>query len=387
MMLKDFIIKTAEGMRELQNKDGSFPAGHNGPYFDPETPVRNSGHWLVIFAKCYKLTGDDKFKTKVYEVAEYLCSKDARPNGYSFYHRNKKNKDRCNGLIGQAWTFEALAEATRLLNAGKYALLAEEVFLRHPFNEEYGLWNRLEVDGRVLTIDGTFNHQLWFAASSSLIECPRNPEIMSRVKRFMDCLPRNLTILKNGLVYHHIERSLEEQITHNFTQRDKVKRCLGGIIRALKSIKWIERILLRIRIKGEIYRSVGYHSFNLYAFAILKSQFPKHPFWNSISLRKAVAYMLTDEYRDKIDNNKYGYSYNPPGFEIPYSLYILGDINKKKLTEISQWWINEQFRRCYNEKTGMMDRNTEDALTHTARIYELCRLPIDVFREITIWEY
>jgi len=386
MMLSDFIIKTAEGMFELQNENGSFPAGHNGPYFDPETSVRNSGHWLIIFAKCYELTGDDKFRNKVHEVAEYLCSKDARPNGYSFYHRNKKGKDKCNGLIGQAWTFEALAEATRLLNDGKYALLAEEVFLQHSFNEEYGLWNRLEIDGRILTIDGTFNHQLWFAACASLVECPRNAEIMSRVKRFMDCLPRNLTILKSGLVYHHIERSLEEQITNNFTQRAKVRRCLGSIIKALRSIEWLERILNRRQIKGEIYRSVGYHSFNLYAFAILKTQFSKHPFWNSTSLRKAVDYMLTDEYRDKIDNNKYGYSYNPPGFEVPYSLDISGNINKEKLTEISQWWINEQFRRCYNKKTGMMDRNTEDALTHTARIYELCRLPIDVLRGISVWE-
>jgi len=306
--------------------------------------------------------------------------------GYSFYHRNKKGKDSCNGLIGQAWIFEALAEATRLLNAGKYALLAEEVFLQHSFNEEYGLWNHLEINGRVLTIDGTFNHQLWFAACASLIESKQNAEIRNRVKRFMDCLPRNLTILKTGLVYHPIERSLEEQITHNFTQRDKVKRCLGGIIKVLKSIKWIERILTRRRIKGERYRSVGYHSFNMYAFAILKTQFPTHPFWNSTSLRKAVDYMLTDEYRNNIDNNKYSYSYNPPGFEVPYSLDILGDINEEKLTEISQWWINEQFRRCYNKKTGMMDRNTDDTLTHTARIYELCRLPIDVLKGISIWE-
>jgi len=84
MTLKDLIIKTAESMFVLQNEQGSFPAGRNGPYFDPETPVRNSGHWLIIFAKCYELTGDDKFRNKVHKVAEYLCSKDARPSRLFF---------------------------------------------------------------------------------------------------------------------------------------------------------------------------------------------------------------------------------------------------------------------------------------------------------------
>ena len=389
MMLSDLILKMAEGILELQLGDGSCPAGHNGPYFDPETPVRNTGHWLMIFAKCYELTGNDEFKDKVRELVEYLYSEDARPNGYSFYHRNKQDKDKCNGLIGQAWTFEALVEATRILGNNKYALLAEEVFFQHPFNAKQCLWSRLEIDGHVLSIDATFNHQLWFAACASCIKGKRNAEIRGRVKRFMDCLPQNLTILENGLVYHPIEWLLEEQFAYNPTPIAKMRRRIGSILQTLRIVPRHKEASFREQskkdiYKKELYRSVGYHSFNMYAFAILKTQAPSHPFWGSESFKKAVDYMLTVEYRHNLTNNKYGYPYNPSGFEVPYSLSILKDLNEKELIEISQWWISEQFKMCYNEKTGMMDRNTEDALTHTARIYELTRLPIDYLRNISI---
>lgn len=388
MMLNDLIIKTAEDIFESQNEDGSFPAGHNGPYYDPETPVRNTGHWLITFAKAHDWTGEERYKACVLHCAEYLCSKDARPYDFSFHHRSG-SKDYCNGLIGQAWTFEALVEATRLLGDDKYALLAEEVFFQHPFNEEYGLWNRLEIDGQVLTIDGTFNHQLWFAACASLIKGKKNAEIIYRVERFMDCLPQNLTIFDNGLVYHPIEWLIEKQITGNFTSIAKIKKLIGSLSKALRNRRWLEQIsdlkhIKENKYKREIYRSVGYHSFNIYALAILKTQVSAHPFWDTESFRKAVDYMLTPEYRAELNNNKYGYPYNPPGFEVPYSLSILKNMNEKELTEISQWWLNEQFKRCYNEKTGMMDRNNEDALTHTARIYELSRMPIEFLTKISI---
>ena len=182
MRLNKMILKIAENNSKLQNEDGSFPPGHNGPYHDTETPVRNSGHWLITFSKCYKLTNKSKYKDKVYQLAEYLTTEDARPNGYSFYHRNKKGKDKCNGLIGQAWTFEALTEATKILKDNKYALLAEDIFFQHTFNEECGLWNRLEIDGKILPIDRTFNHQLWFAACASLIKSQKSNEILRRIK-------------------------------------------------------------------------------------------------------------------------------------------------------------------------------------------------------------
>ena len=389
MMLNDLIIKTAEDIFESQNEDGSFPAGHNGPYYDPETPVRNSGHWLIIFAKCYELTGNHKFKDKVHELAEYLYSEDARPNGYSFYHRNKKDKDKCNGLIGQAWTFEALVEATRLLCDDKYALLAEEVFFQHPFNWKSGLWNRLEIDGKILPYDTTFNHQLWFAACASIIKSKRSDEIMKRVVRFLDCLNDNLSILSNGLVYHPIEHLFEAEFARQFSFGMRTKKTVRNFAHALKNFHFPEKLLREDEARSKtrenlVYKSVGYHAFNTYAFAILKQQIPEHKFWTTDIFHKIVNYLQTDAYLQKLDDNKYGYPYNPPGFEVPYSLYILADLNEDELIKLTSQWVNEQFYRCFNPKTAMMDRNTEDTVTHTARIYELLRMPKEILETAVV---
>jgi hypothetical protein len=35
-------------------------------------------------------------------------SKQARPFGWNFHHRDKKKKDRCNGVIGPAFSIMAL---------------------------------------------------------------------------------------------------------------------------------------------------------------------------------------------------------------------------------------------------------------------------------------
>ena len=130
MKLSDFIILSAEKALKLQDNNGSFPPGHNGPYHDPETPVRNSGHWLITFAKCFSLTGKSVFRERVVGAGKYLMSKTARPYGHSFHHRNKNNKDRCNGLIGQAWTIEAIAQAAMTLEDESYSDLAEDVFFQ-----------------------------------------------------------------------------------------------------------------------------------------------------------------------------------------------------------------------------------------------------------------
>ena len=40
--LYECLIKSAKKALSLQQNDGSMLAGHNGSYFDPETPVRNT---------------------------------------------------------------------------------------------------------------------------------------------------------------------------------------------------------------------------------------------------------------------------------------------------------------------------------------------------------
>lgn len=385
MRLSNLILEIAENSIKLHNENGSFLPGHNGPYYDSETPVRNSGHWLITFSKCYKLTNKGKYKDKVYQIAEYLISKDSRPYEYSFYHRNKKGKDKCNGVIGQAWTFEALAEATKILEDTKYVLLAEEVFFRHPFNEEYGLWHCLEIDGQILPIDSTFNHQLWFAACASLIKSQRSNETLRRIEKFISMLPQNLTIMENGMIFHSIERLFKVNSINCNIENERLMKKTKKILKILRNFILNKRILTEKEIYDkEIYRSIGYHSFNMYAFSILKSQIPKHQFWESELMERSINFLLSNEYNSLLENNKYAFPYNPPGFEIPYSLYILKGMKREEFIEISKYWINKQFNKCFNKESFMMDRNTKDYLTHTARIYELTRLPNSFLEEISI---
>ena len=357
--------------------------GHNGQYNDPETPVRNYGHWLVTFSKCFELTGKQIYLNKIKELAEYLISDDARPYGYSFHHRSKDRKDRCNGLIGQAWTFEALAHASLVTGNPKYVKLAEEVFIQHQFNPECGLWNRLEIDGSILSIDSTFNHQLWFSACSVMLENSIQKEIRDRVNRFIDCLHQNLSILNNGLIYHPIEHQIHSNKVDLF-QMSKLKKKIKNLFHIVINRNGENNDGINEKREKMIYKSIGYHQFNMYAFGMLKGKIPDHRFWKSSEFGGSVDYLLSDAFKKGISNNIYGFPYNPPGFEVPYALSVLTDMNESDLLEISSWWVNQQFKRCYNSATQMMDRNTQDPLTQTARIYELTRLPTSILNRIEV---
>ncbi len=381
MILSDFLISIAD--KALSEPRRFLQPGHNGPYNDSETPVRNYGHWLITFSKCFEFTGKQIYLDKIRELAEYLISEKSRPNGFSFHHRSIEGKDKCNGLVGQAWTFEALAYASSILVDPKYAEVAEGVFFQHHFNDGYGLWNRLEIEGDILSVDNTFNHQLWFASCAALLNTPRREEILGKVIRFMECLPQNLSVLDSGLIYHPIERNINQNDSALPT-KSKLRDIVKSLLSLSSKLKGQSRYNNKEFKEKIIHKSVGYHQFNMYAFAALRESLPNHPFWESSEIKKSVNFLLSDEYRDGLSNNVYGFPYNPPGFEVPYALSVLGNLKINELVEISSLWVNEQFKRCYNTETRMMEKNTEDPLTHTARIYEVTRLPISILERIEV---
>ena len=385
--LKEVVIDIAE--QAIKHPDVYLLPGKNGPYRDRETPVRNYGHWLIIFARCYEWTEGPEFKEKVLELAEYLCSEKARPYGYSFHHRNKVGKDKCNGLIGQAWTLEALGVATRLLGNTRYSTVGEEVFFQHPFNENHGLWNRVEIDGNILPLDVAFNHQLWFAASACQLKCARSAEVNRRVVRFLDRLDENCVTFQDGLIYHPIEHLLKAKTPGGFSIRGLLDRALQYSVGAIKGLRFSEKQVGREererKIRGDfVYKSIGYHAFNTYAFAILKQEIPGHCFWESERIDRVVSYLLTETYLERLKENRYGYPYNPPGFEVPYSLIVLAKLDRDHLLESCEKWVGEQFKRCFEHSSLRMSRNTEDPVTHTARMYELTRMPEEMLIKIGI---
>jgi hypothetical protein len=272
-----------------------------------------------------------------------------------------------------------MAEASAVLKDEGYGALAEEVFFQHPFDYRLGLWRCLEIDGRVLNFDATFNHQLWFAACSSLIPSKRRGEIRERITRFFDCLEDNLTVFNAGLVYHPIEHLLDARLKAKQGWSALMKRTIGPLLQARREDEGYEKGKVYEEAKAKIgkklvQKSVGYHCFNMYAFAMLKKKIPGHPFWNEARFSRMIEYMLSRTYAEEVDANPYGFPYNPPGFELPFAVSVLKPMARSELLRTCTRWVNQQVKRCYNEETQMMDRNTEDPVTHSARIYEAGRL-------------
>lgn len=228
---------------------------------------------------------------------------------------------------------------------------AQDVFLMHPFDEKRGLWKRVNVNGDHLTVDNVFNHQLWFAASAGLLEdYAADEEISGRLHIFMNNMEANLALYPSGLIVHQLRR------------RDPKERARQPM-----------RIFYNLSQRKIVLKAVGYHQFNLYAFALLKSTFPDHAFRQSRKFQKLWKYANSGGYEKKLFGSEYGYPYNPAGFEMAYALEIFDTGMNKR--DQQKKWVTEQIRLCLDFKSGLMTKGTQDAETHAARIYEAVRLP------------
>ena len=361
MNLYKIIVESASTALSLQDPQAGFmPPGHNGSYQDPETPARNTAHWLITFLKAHDISGEKKFLEAARKAADYLNGDSVRPMGATFWHRRNPNKDTCNGLVGQAWTIEALALAAEALEMPELLSLAAEVFLIHPHDKSTGLWRCVSVDGTYLDFDYTFNHQLWFAAAGGLLsKSYQADDINSKVCRFLDCLTDNFKVHPSGLIKHLVSLQL-------FPTRKRI----NTLAEQTWKIKYLKATLKNRQYMKQ--KEIGYHSFNLYAFSLLKRQYPNHPFWQNKSFISSLDYMRSESYEKEVETSKYGYPYNPPGFEVPFILdtfYADEDTRKQQ----SQW-VSKQLSKSYDFDANLMSKSTEDKNTHAARIYEATRL-------------
>lgn len=355
MTLSDLFVRSARsGLKQL-NDHGAMPSGHNGPYHDNETPVRNTAHWLMVFARAYEISQDVHFYEAVEKCAGYLTSDKARPLNAAFFCRTNPQKDFSNGLIGQAWVFESLQKAARFLKDDSYSKLAREVFLQHPFSEKTSCWHILNVDGCCRSVDITFNHQLWFAACSAGL-ASGNSEIHQRVEKFVDAMENLFQINKRGLITHHIPSIIFDQSLCR-----KVKDMVSSSLRSQK-----ERTAAFIK-------AIGYHAFNLYAFAILKAYFPHHSFWSSPKFTRTISYVQSNEYLSCIDQSAYAFPYNPVGIECAYSVSVFKDYFNGP-DELIAGWLTRQILETYDSDNGFMWLNSSDRWTAAARIYEMSRI-------------
>lgn len=368
------------------HRDGFVVAGNNGPHQTPETALRNSSHWIISLVRAFQLTGNAYYKNSAIRLGATLLDKTFRPYGFSFLAREGKGAegrgvDRCNGLIGQAWVIEALTKLHALTANPTYRNLGIELAKQHKFDTHFSVWHSLDVDGADLNIDNVFNHQLWFCATVALINRGQDQVLNARIQSFMDSLDKNLSLAESGLINHHIIRIIRSP---------RVR--LQGLVKHLRQGTLKERFFKNTvksdsRIKPTASaRDNGYHAFNTYAFAMLKSACPDHVFWNSDKCHKLTAYLYNPRLAKELDGNIYGFPYNPPGFEIPYSLENLSGGDDADILVHAGHWLQRQIVFSYNSDTKMMDRNCSDPATQSARLYEAARLSDHLFEmlEVTI---
>lgn len=355
MQLSDIVCESSRAAVSLQRADGSFPAGQNGPYADRDTPVRNSAHWLITLLRAHELSGESVFQDAAARGANYLTTDEVRPMGATFLCRTKPERDFCNGLMGQAWALEGLMAAAEHFDEPRYRELAREVFLLHPFDKQAGLWRCVNVEGSYAPFDMTFNHQLWFAASGALIENDPKGEIGGKVTHFLDrTLASHLKVDPTGRVTHFVPSPRRKSVLHH---------SLSTVLQPIKRMNKNPKM---------VHKEIGYHAFNLYAFALLKRQMPSHPLWKSDKLQATLRFVKRPDYVNGLENNGFGYAYNPPGFEVAFAMQTFTEARDDNRSE--SWWVSQQLQRTYDPQTHMLSRNTEDAVTLAARLYEAARL-------------
>lgn len=262
----------------------------------------------------------------------------------------------CNGLVGQAWVIEALVKAAKVFSRDDCYQLAEEVFFLHPWHEGISIWSRVEIDGRILPVDRTFNHQLWFAMSAAMLK--NTPEAQRRAKSFLNDVAKRVEVYEDGVIFHNSQLGALSNYRH-----------LGWSY----LLRQIKARVLRRRFKQQLYsKSVGYHGFNLYAFAVLKRMLPSEPIWQSNLMTQLLEACEQPLFLDTLQTSDYGYFYNLAGLETAYAYEQFSNNDKKPQT-----WVSRQFQHSYDSASKALTKNVADRNTAFARIYVATRVSED----------
>ena len=217
------------------------------------------------------------------------------------------------------------------------------------FCEKRKMWYRVEPNGEILSLDSTFNHQLWFAMSGFLIiKAQQNKEIENRCLRFFNVISENLKLSNNGRIGQTVKLGFKE---------DVIKYNLKRIVR--------KNELQYIKLK-----EIGYHAFNTYAFSIIYDLYPNLKFFKTNDYRKIINYINSSEYKNNIYISNYGFKYNPPGFEV-LKTYNTHESILNNSVEFIDGLLNFHLENNYDNMKCSFTRNVHDKNTSAARIYEL----------------
>ena len=343
----DYSLELIEKVAEEQLKkecrlciDKSFmPPGHNGPYFDIETPVRNTSHWLVVYSVLWRQTKKDHYKDISLRLLNYLLYCDLLAENV-YIHRQKKGKDWCNGVIGQAWVIESLVTAGVILGVPEAVSHANAISKAFSFDKKVKAWIRVDPRNGQTQIDYTLNHQLWYAAALSML---RDKNHDSDINDFLLQLNNGgMRVRPDGTISHLFYGSSSK----------------GFLLQGLYCINEFRKPgLLQVK-------EVGYHLYNIHPLARLYQRFSDHPFFESDNFKKALSRAFSDDFFDELENNQYSYPYNAPGFEIALPSYIFQQEGREKI------W-HRQLEKTYSRELISFSNGVPDSLVLNSRVYEI----------------
>lgn len=348
MIDTQLLVRAGELAIIAQKEDGSMPAGRNGPHNHQMTCTRNTSHFSILFSFLYKLTRDEKWKKSAFKCLEYVMNQ--RPLGGSYWHRIEDCKTSYNGLIGQAWTFEALIYATRVFDDPVFLNDAKEVVRLHSFDKYLGLWHELSLDGRKRDICSTLNQQIWFMAMAFLAF--REDNIMNDIVNiFLDKLSSHIKLRYNGLLFGQ---------TFNYHKSHNLLRNL---------------ISYRNSYFSNILKDNAYLVFTLLGLSYLYPYFSHHTFFSSRLFKNILFFPFSNTYSKYIYSSPFAFPYNVPGFELPYVSIVFHSFLSSIHTSFSADAYNFQITNYFcSETNGLLSNNSDDVETLAARIYEGCRL-------------
>lgn len=328
-----------------QGKDGSWPGGVNGPYDDFETPVRNTAHIAILMISIGRYFNDAELLDSAHKAADYLINLKNDDGNTNLVFREKIGKDKTNGVIGPAWLIESLSVIGKYLNRLEATEYAKSIFWNHPFNEKIFCWGKLQ-SGQIgsLKIDNTFNHQLWFASSA----CDLNDqEINKLASRFIEKNLLRVELYRDGVVYHgSVMRGCSS---------------LADLIFDKKMLK--QRLKLISRKKSLRSKSVGYHSFNLYAMVRIYEMTNKREELKRL-IFKLLQPLQNKKFYCELNKSLYGWDYNHPNIEYYYIF--------KKMNIIDTF--PSEFKHNFFQSLNDYVLDSCDRNTASARMYELARL-------------
>lgn len=315
--------------------------GYNGPYFDIETPIRNTSHWLVSLSVLYAETGRQAFHDLAVDLCDFLLKPGIYEKQSVLVHRQKSGKDWSNGVIGHAWAIEALVVAGQLLNKKEAFERAQQLANAFSFSSSAKAWIKTDPANCKKRVDYTLNHQIWYAAAISMLDdVSRDTEVSA----FLDTLNNGaMRIRKNGVLAH----LLYTNTLKGWALRGRYK------LSELKN--WCT----------VTHKETGYHLYNLYPLARLKCHFPEHSIFQSRVLKTALDTAFSKDFVNALDDNKYAYPYNAPAFDYPLIANVFG-----YNTEIVDKTWQRQFDKTYDAGSKSFSKNCPDPLTLNARIYE-----------------